>query len=627
MANNNIQNGESGDRNSNFSDEDSRSQSGGAADSRDAFYRATAAASFGATADRLIGEILDGRYRIERNLADGSADSHVAVADKGGIGVVYLAKDLKNVARPVVVKVLRSEVVESNPDVLRKFQHEREALVKFDHPGIVALLDSGVLPDNNPYLVMPFIKGRSLRAAINAARAKRELPDLAFCADVIEAVTDALAAAHHEQILHRDIKPENVMLTTLPNNKERIRLIDFGVARVVNSQIAAVTQNIQISGTLLYVSPEQLRGDVRQTQAVDVYSCGVMFYELLTGARPFEARNLIEMSEMQRRGVQIVPSRRRQSLTARVDRLLMHSLEYEAQNRPADIARFGRELATALREIRETEVALPLSPVAAAAAAPTQFDSLATHFIQPADATADAPVAPQNYQPLRKSNQTAYLLIGLLILGATIGAAALAAGGLAMWNANLPTTLQQNLELGGVEFEKPVLTDSQQVLLALGSEIKWAEREMTWRVPAGYRVSSRDRNSLSLMSLNDGFMHVQLAPVDQDFPIAASLKANYQSAVTQMKNGEVEAVRRVEIDGVPGVEFIEAAKDDSDAPRRHIWIGFRKYPELTQMVNILFSAKNSNFNRRRNEFAAILYSAKIAPGSSPLIKNPVADSK
>ena len=627
MANDHNQSGDAGDRRSNYSDE--RSQFDARVDSpsrvespHDAFYRATAAASSVAIVDQLIGQVLDGRYQIERNLAVNDSDARVAVADKGGVGVIYLAKDLKNIARPVVVKVLRTEVVQNNPNALRKFQHEREALIKFDHPGIVALLDSGILPDGNPYLVMPFIKGRSLRAAMNHALARRELLNFAFCAGVIEAVTDALAAAHAEQILHRDIKPENVMLTLLPNNKERVRLIDFGVARVVNSQIAHITQDILISGTLLYISPEQLRGEVLQTHAVDVYSCGVMFYELLTGARPFEPRTIIEMSELQRRGARTPPSRLRRDLPPQVDRLLLQSLEYEARSRPADIARFGRELAAAVREIKESNRALPPP----AASAPFAFDSLATHFIQPAEATADADAAPQNRQPPRKSNAAAYLLIGLLVLGAGIGAAALVIGGLAMRHLGSPAALQ-NRDFAGVEFEKPALTDSQQVLLAAGSEIKWAEREMTLRLPVGYRRSSGDRNSLTVLSLDNAVMHVQLSPMDQDFPIAVSLKANYQSAVTRMKNGEVEAVRYLEIDGVPGVEFIEAEKESRDEGRTHIWIGFRKYAELTQMVSFVFSAENASFDRCRNEFAAILYSAKIAPGSSPLIKNSVADSK
>jgi serine/threonine protein kinase len=296
--------------------------------------------------DPLIQQILDGRYLIERNLATNDDDNSHS-ADKGGIGVVYLAKDLKNISRPVVVKILKTEVLQENKDVLRKFQHEREALLRFDHPNIVGLLDSGALPDGNPYLVMPFIQGHSLRHVLNEANGNL---NFSFCAHIIEAVTDALAAAHAEKILHRDIKPENVMLTPQVNGKEHVRLIDFGIARVTNSKVAPMTEVQQASGTVFYMAPEQLRGELTQTFAVDVYSCAVMFYEMLTRELPFRPKSIVEMGELQKNGVQTLPSTLRSDIPPAAEKILVQALAYEPTARPQEIGQFGKELATILRQ-------------------------------------------------------------------------------------------------------------------------------------------------------------------------------------------------------------------------------------------------------------------------------------
>ena len=185
--------------------------------------------------DSLVGRTLDGRFMIEKNLTDSGADA-------GGIGVVYLARDLKLMGKEVVVKILNEKALQ-HPDIVRKFEHEKEALIRMDHPGIVRILDSGDLAGGNPFMVMEYIKGHSLRKALRLAG---KLP-LDVAANIIESLTDALSAAHAEGILHRDIKPENIMLTPLEEGKYHVRLIDFGIARVENSKLAPATE---ISGSI-----------------------------------------------------------------------------------------------------------------------------------------------------------------------------------------------------------------------------------------------------------------------------------------------------------------------------------------------------------------------------------------
>ncbi|MEP6925380.1 MAG: hypothetical protein ABI954_13010, partial [Pyrinomonadaceae bacterium] len=162
-----------------------------------------------------------------------------------------------------------------------------------------------------------------------------------------------------------------------------------------------------------------------------------------------------------------------------------------------------------------------------------------------------------------------------------------------------------------IEFEKPALTDAQKVFQSNGKEIKWDEQGIAWQLPAGYRKLSQDRNSFNYMGADSAAMLINISPMASDFPVDASVKANYDGAITRMKNGEVEKVRYLEIDGVRGVEFIEAKKDSKDDSRRHQWLAFRKYAGQTQMLNFMLAAKDSAFEKHRDEFAAILYSSKI----------------
>lgn len=287
--------------------------------------------------DALVGSRLEGRFLIEKNLTESGADV-------GGIGVVYLATDTKLLGRKVVVKILREEALKLN-DVVRKFLHEKEALTRLDHPGVVRILDSGELSDGNPYIVMEYIEGYSLRKAM---RRQAQLP-LHVIAHLIESFTDALGAAHSKDILHRDIKPENIMLTPEEGAYERVRLIDFGIAKVGQSQLAPETEISRAIGTILYIAPEQLIGKTDLTAAADIYSSGIVAYELITGDLPFKPASIAEMYKLQSEGVRTRPGELRRDLPHSADALIMNSLEFDPSKRPQNVREFGRLLARSLR--------------------------------------------------------------------------------------------------------------------------------------------------------------------------------------------------------------------------------------------------------------------------------------
>lgn len=284
--------------------------------------------------DSFIGRTIEDRYFIREKIGE------------GGIGSVYLAEDKRMVNRQVVVKVLL-ENWSKDEEVRRKFEHEKEALARLDHPGIVSILDAGILPENKPFIIMPFITGRTLRQVMEE---QKKLP-LNFCADVIESFCEALETAHDAGILHRDIKPENIILTEQADRKIRVRLIDFGIARVMNSQISPVTEVERSIGTVLYIAPEQLLGSSNQKPSADIYSCAIVAYEMLTGMLPFNPRSVVDMWQMQSDGVKLKPSAIRPELTTEVDNVILKALAYEPNERFQQVLAFGRELAHALRQL------------------------------------------------------------------------------------------------------------------------------------------------------------------------------------------------------------------------------------------------------------------------------------
>jgi serine/threonine protein kinase len=281
--------------------------------------------------DALIGQTVGGRFIIKQSL------------DQGGFGSVYLGLDSQLLGRKVVIKVLLEDLIEDN-EARRKFEHEKEALARLDHPGIVNIFAAGTLPDGKPYLVMPYIEGRTLESIIKESGA---LP-LSFCAKIIEDLTEALAAAHVNGILHRDVKPSNIILTEQPDGTHRTRLIDFGIARVNDSKVSPVTQVEKVQGTLWYMSPEQLLGKLEQSPAVDVFSCAAVFYQMLTGKLPFNPQSTYEMYLLHQEGVKERIIQIRPEVPEQVDELIIKGLAFAPDERPQDICKFGKSISSLL---------------------------------------------------------------------------------------------------------------------------------------------------------------------------------------------------------------------------------------------------------------------------------------
>jgi hypothetical protein len=155
---------------------------------------------------------------------------------------------------------------------------------------------------------------------------------------------------------------------------------------------------------------------------------------------------------------------------------------------------------------------------------------------------------------------------------------------------------------------------SQQSIQDAATDVKWDEQGIAWKLPSGWPKMEVRKESLNYGSPANGFLIASISVMPSSFPSEASIDATYTSSLEQLKQGKYESARWLEIDGVKGVEWVEAMPEDKDGPRRHQWIGFRNYQGQNQQLNIMVSTKGSNFDKQRDTFAAIMYSMKIPKG-------------
>lgn len=289
------------------------------------------------TRDSLTGTTIDGHYLVERALGH------------GGIGKVYFARDLKLHNKRVVIKVLLDASVK-DAYVVRKFRQEVEALARIDHPNVVSVLGAGELPDGKPFIVMQCVSGVTLRSQIPI-----EGMDLERAALILKQIGAALDDVHEKGIFHRDLKPENIMLQSLKGGTQLVKIVDFGIAKVKDSVVAPSTVDQVSVGTVVYMSPEQLRGGERITEASDIYSMGVIAYEMVTGRRPFNPTSAPQLLEMHREGVRVKPVDLRPGLSTEAQAIILRALSFERAARYQSAAEFGDSLAHALLNEEETE--------------------------------------------------------------------------------------------------------------------------------------------------------------------------------------------------------------------------------------------------------------------------------
>ncbi|MFN2453983.1 MAG: protein kinase [Pyrinomonadaceae bacterium] len=280
--------------------------------------------------DPLVGRILDGKYKLDVRLGE------------GGMGTVYRATHLL-IERPVAVKVLNTRFV-TDEAARERFRREARAAGRLQHTNAVAVTDFGETPDGFVYIVMELLEGRSLRDVLAL-----EAPfDTARAVSLMLQISAAVAAAHEAGIIHRDLKPGNIFVVERPHAPAIVKVLDFGIAKLALEKTDGVspvtlTEAGVMIGTPRYMSPEQCDG-AELKESSDVYSLGIILYEMLAGAPPFTgltplAVALKHSSEMPRSPREIVAN-----IPLEIEEVVLHALEKKPAQRPPDAGAFRREL-------------------------------------------------------------------------------------------------------------------------------------------------------------------------------------------------------------------------------------------------------------------------------------------
>src|SRR5439155_2992525 len=254
------------------------------------------------------GRVLGGRYELEGELGS------------GGMATVYLGRD-NVLGRTVAVKVLAPNYARDQAFVAR-FRREAQAAARMNHPGVVNVFDTGS-DDGTHFIVMEYVQGRTLADVLKTDG--RLMPDRA--AEIGEAVAGALTFAHAQGIVHRDIKPANIMITT----GGQVKVMDFGIARAITAG-DTLTQTATVLGTATYLSPEQAQGEPVDARS-DLYSLGVVLYEMLTGQPPFAGDSAVSVAYKHVREDPTLPSRLNPEVPSGLEAVTMKCLAKNPDNR------------------------------------------------------------------------------------------------------------------------------------------------------------------------------------------------------------------------------------------------------------------------------------------------------
>ncbi len=353
------------------------------------------------TGDTLIDSVFDGRYRIIRKLG------------AGGMANVYLAED-QELGRRVAIKILDDRHAADN-SFIERFRREAKNAAGLSHPNIVSIYDRGEA-EGTYYIAMEYLSGRSLKELIVG----RGPTPMRIALDYARQILAALGFAHRHGIVHRDIKPHNVVVDA----DGRLKVTDFGIARSGASQMTEVGS---IIGTAQYLSPEQARGSPVD-QRSDVYSVGIVLYEMLTGKVPFTGDTPLEIAMKHLSEVPVPPSEVRDDIPDDLDMVVLRALAKDPEDRyqtasemDADLARIQRGLSISSET---TDAATAVLAGAGISGAPTIIAPRPTQVAPPQPPPPTPPAAYYGYEgpPRRSRSLWPWLLVLLLLVGAGFAA-------------------------------------------------------------------------------------------------------------------------------------------------------------------------------------------------------------
>ncbi|MEM9488594.1 MAG: protein kinase, partial [Myxococcota bacterium] len=293
-------------------------------------------AASGRSGDSFIGTTLLDRYRLTRKIG------------QGGMGAVYEAEHIL-IGKRVAVKVLLDKYADRQQLVAR-LEQEAKLASSIGHEHIIDITDSGKTEDGRTFMVMEYLEGQSLSQCLGH---DGPLPERRI-AHIAHQIAGALHAAHEKGIVHRDIKPENIFLLERSGN-DFVKVVDFGISKVIGSddegdgsESPRLTQTGMVLGTPLYMSPEQARGDENLDRRIDVYSLGVLMYEMATGEVPFRGNNYLSIISQVLNQTVTAPREHREELSRGFEAVILRALEREPEDRYQSCAELVTDLALLL---------------------------------------------------------------------------------------------------------------------------------------------------------------------------------------------------------------------------------------------------------------------------------------
>jgi eukaryotic-like serine/threonine-protein kinase len=286
------------------------------------------------TTTSITGEpILDGRYQLEKRLG------------QGGMGVVYKARHIF-LKTQHAIKIILPDLVGNDPNLVTRFRQEALAAAAIRHQNIIAVTDFGVVKGTMPFLVMEFVQGKSLQDLMAEDGAMS--PVRAF--ELMQPICAGIAAAHRQGIVHRDLKPLNVMIQDNMPVSEGVKILDFGLAKIKSGELLGsfiAAQTTGLMGSPFYMAPEQWSDEPPDARA-DIYSLGVMLYQMLCGEVPFKGSSIpsimkkhltAEVPTLSSKGAEVPPQ---------IEAVVRHALEKEPRDRTASAEEFAKDLSTAM---------------------------------------------------------------------------------------------------------------------------------------------------------------------------------------------------------------------------------------------------------------------------------------